>query len=65
MFNMEQAIQTIITRILSGNTVPVKREFEKMMRNSLTNEGIAFIVEEDKTNTSKVLFSLATVGDGG
>jgi len=64
MFNTNQVIQSVVDRILFGRVTPVKKEFQEIIKAELMEEGIAFNVSEDTSNTGRVLFSRTKVGAG-
>ena len=56
MFYLHRAVQSVINRILAGNTVPVKKEFQQMIGEELAEKGVRFTTNDDKTNPNSVLF---------
>ena len=47
MFNLSRVVQSVINQIVNGKTVPVKREFQKMISEELAERGVLFTVDED------------------
>jgi len=60
---MDRIFQTVIDRILKGEVVPVKKDFQQVISETLTDKNVVFEVVADESNTERVLFSLTKVGD--
>jgi len=60
---MDRIFQTVIDRILKGEVVPVKKDFQQIISETLTDKNVVFEVVADESNTERVLFSLTKVGD--
>jgi hypothetical protein len=56
MFHLPRVVQLVVNQIISGKTVPVKKEFQKMISDDLTEKDISFTTSEDKTHSGRVLF---------
>jgi hypothetical protein len=56
MFNIARVLQDVVRRVSLGETVRVKMEYRDEVSEELEKSKIAYVIEDDPTNATRVLF---------